>query len=69
MDITISLPPEKQPELEKQAAAAGTDVASFVAQIVQQSLDEQSDATTAADLPNEQRIRVSPRHPPDPRPF
>lgn len=38
--ITLTLSAEKQAELERRAAAAGTDVAQYVLDVVQEKLDQ-----------------------------
>lgn len=53
MNITIALPSEKQAELEHRAAAAGTDLASFILSAVQDKLDDYNGAS-GEEVPYEQ---------------
>jgi hypothetical protein len=41
MTITLNLPPEKQAELERRAAASGTDVTTFIQSVVAENLEEE----------------------------
>jgi hypothetical protein len=52
MDITLTLSPERNAELEKLAAAAGTDVTGFILDAVVERLEERS-GSPAEDLPYE----------------
>jgi uncharacterized protein (DUF1778 family) len=56
MEITLNLPPEKKAELERHAAAAGTDLTSFILDAVQDRVEEQNGSTALA-LPYEQWTR------------
>ena len=42
MNITLTLSSEKQAELQRRAAAAGTDLASYILDTVQETLDERN---------------------------
>ncbi len=46
MSITLTLSPEKQAELERRAAAAGTDLKSFILEAVQEKLEERNGSST-----------------------
>ena len=43
MSITLHLSPDKQAALERLAAAAGTDVSSYVLRVVEEELDDPDD--------------------------
>lgn len=43
MSITLQLSPDKQAALERLAAAAGTDLSSYVLRVVQEEIDERDD--------------------------
>lgn len=53
MEITLTLSPETKAELEQLAAAAGTDVTSFILEAVQEKLDERNGPSSDV-LPYEQ---------------
>jgi hypothetical protein len=54
MNVTLPLSPENRAELEKRAAAAGTDVATFILAVVEQTLEANEQRVAAEDLPYEQ---------------
>ena len=43
MSITLQLSPDKQAVLERLAAAAGTDVSSYVLRVVQEEIEERDE--------------------------
>jgi hypothetical protein len=53
MNITLPLSPEKQAELERRAAAAGTDLSSFILEAVREKLEDRN-GSSAEVLPYEQ---------------
>ena len=53
MSITLPLLPEQQAELERRAAAAGTDLTNFILDVVQEKLGEPAEGSTG-DLSYEQ---------------
>ena len=56
MNVTLTLLPEQEAELERRAAAAGTDLARFVVHVVQETLEEPAECATE-DLSYEQWSR------------
>jgi len=53
MTIILPLSPEKQAELERRAAAAGTDLSNFILEAVQEKLGDR-DGSSAERVPYEQ---------------
>lgn len=57
MNITLRLSPESQTELEKRAAATGTDIAGYILGIVQQQLESEGNGSTGPAIPYDQWSR------------